>query len=160
MSYEHKDWVDGEELTPDALDNIEVGVMSVNSGYVPYDWENGDVVTAERLNHIEDGIVAVWPQPNGALTVVNNTSVGIDVTYQKLTSYGISEVQERLNSGDSQTFNVYRTLYQEIFDLGGSSFGYSTSGISIAASTHPRYHGTWLFVRVPSGTGTITLTDL
>ena len=115
MSYEHKDWVDGEELTPDALDNIEVGVMSVNSGYVPYDWENGDVVTAERLNHIEDGIVNAFPQrANADLEVTNSTRQTLNITYYGVSGSGVLENYRTLAPGQSGTYPVYSGVYTSI----------------------------------------------
>lgn len=106
MSYEHKDWVDGEELTPDALDNIEVGVMSVNSGYAPYDWENGDVVTAERLNHIEDGIANAGIEFPCKLTIDNQSSTTLTVGYPAIVNGRLQTVVGNLNAGASWTYDV------------------------------------------------------
>ena len=56
MSYEPTEWARGTKITATKLNNIEMGVQSVNSEYTPTTWAEGDIVTATKLNNIEQGI--------------------------------------------------------------------------------------------------------
>lgn len=56
MSYTKHEWVNGEVIQANALNNLEEGIGENNMSYEKHTWVNGEVITADKLNHMEDGI--------------------------------------------------------------------------------------------------------